>query len=143
MLCVWGNLNLKCWLIEFVIPNLSKIYFWIPEIFKTNVSNRFKSEFTIREHKITIGICVLVLWIHKVYFVVKKAGVKCSYQIFVVYKYIYKLLCHSCINTTIFAWYNHKQKLGFLVDKKNDKIYSLLKVWSIFQCSLFISSIFF
>ena len=31
-------------LIECIIPNRSKIYFWVPEIFKTNVSNRFLSE---------------------------------------------------------------------------------------------------
>ena len=30
-------------LIELVIPNMSKIYFCIPEIFKTNVSGRFYS----------------------------------------------------------------------------------------------------
>ena len=35
---------LKCLLIELVIPNLSFIYFCIPEIFKINVSNRFLSK---------------------------------------------------------------------------------------------------
>ena len=41
--CVYGIFNLKCLLIEFVIPNLSQNFFCIPEIFKTNVSNRFLS----------------------------------------------------------------------------------------------------
>ena len=50
-------------LIEFVIQNLCRIYFCIPKIFKTNVSNRFLS---------TFWICVLALWIHKGYCVLKK-----------------------------------------------------------------------
>ena len=37
------NFNLKCLLIEFVITNLSQIYCCIPEIFKTNVTNRLLS----------------------------------------------------------------------------------------------------
>ena len=58
-LCVSGIFNLKCLLIEFVILNLSQIYFFIPENF---------------EYKIIFGIYVLVLRIHnhKGYFVVKK-----------------------------------------------------------------------
>ena len=43
VLCVQGIFNLKCLLIEFVIPNLSQIYFCVHEIFKTNVSNRLYS----------------------------------------------------------------------------------------------------
>ena len=50
--------TVKCLLIEFVISNLNQIYFCILEIFKT------KSVF--------LFICLLVLWIHKGYFVVKK-----------------------------------------------------------------------
>ena len=41
MLCAQRTFNLKCLLIEFVIPNMSQIYFCIPEIFRTNVLNRF------------------------------------------------------------------------------------------------------
>ena len=36
IVCV-GNLNLKSLLTDFIIPNLSQIYFCITEIFKTNV----------------------------------------------------------------------------------------------------------
>ena len=61
-----GLFNFWCLLIEFVIPNLRRIYFRIPEIFKTNIWNRFFL------YKITFWICVLVLWIHKGYCVVKK-----------------------------------------------------------------------
>jgi hypothetical protein len=55
-------------LIEFVIPNLSRIYFYIPEIFKTNVLNHF----FLVQNLLTFWICVLVLWIHKGYCVEKK-----------------------------------------------------------------------
>ena len=41
MLCVKGIFNLKCLLIEFVTPNLSQIYFCIPEIFKMGVEKQF------------------------------------------------------------------------------------------------------
>ena len=54
--------NLKYLLIEFIILNLSQIYFCIPYLFKTNVWNRIKPPFEF---------CLLVLWIHKGYFVVK------------------------------------------------------------------------
>ena len=50
--------TVKCLLIEFVISNLNQIYFCILEIFKT------KSVF--------LFICLLAVWIHKGYFVVKK-----------------------------------------------------------------------
>ena len=58
--------NLYCFLIGFVITNLTRIYLCISEIFKTNVSNLFF------DYKITFSIYVLVLWIHKGYCVVKK-----------------------------------------------------------------------
>ena len=32
-----GNFYLKCLLTEFVMPNLSQIYFCIPEMFKLNI----------------------------------------------------------------------------------------------------------
>ena len=51
VLCVQGIFNLSCLLIEFVIPNLSQIYFYIPEIFKTYVSNQFLST------KSTVNLC--------------------------------------------------------------------------------------
>ena len=35
-----GIFNLKCLLVEFVIPNILVRFFCIPENFKTNVSNR-------------------------------------------------------------------------------------------------------
>ena len=37
VLCVLEIFNPKCLLIEFVIPNLSWIYFCIPESFQTNI----------------------------------------------------------------------------------------------------------
>ena len=39
-----GILNLKCLSIEFVVPNLSQVYFCMPENFKTNFSNRFGAQ---------------------------------------------------------------------------------------------------
>ena len=43
VLCALGIFNLKCLSIKFVTPNLSQIYFCIPENNKTNVSNQFLS----------------------------------------------------------------------------------------------------
>ena len=43
MSCVHGISNLKCLLIEVVITYLSQIYFYIPQIFKTNFLNQFLS----------------------------------------------------------------------------------------------------
>ena len=44
-LCCVGKeiFNLKCLLIEFLIPNLNQFYFRIQEIFKMSVYNRFLS----------------------------------------------------------------------------------------------------
>ena len=61
-ICVVGVGNfLLLMLINMNILNLSQIYFSIPEMSK-------RSRF---EYIITFWICVLVLWIHKGYFVVK------------------------------------------------------------------------
>ena len=46
---------IKCLLIEFVIPNMSKIYFCLPEIFKTNFSNRLFS--TISPFEFVFSSC--------------------------------------------------------------------------------------
>ena len=74
MLCVKEIFNLKCLLIEFIISNLSKIYFCIPNIFKTNVYNGFWAQ----NH-------FLNLFSHFVnsqkLFCSQKAGVKCSYSL--------------------------------------------------------------
>ena len=48
----------------FVIPNLSQIFVYLLEIFKTNVKPGF-------EYKITFWICILAVWIHRGYCVVK------------------------------------------------------------------------
>ena len=57
---------------EFVTPNLIQIYFCIPEIFKTNISNilTIKSPFELYS------------------ILSQKAGMKCSYQSFLVSKNI-------------------------------------------------------
>ena len=75
-------INILFLLIEYFILNLSRIYFCILEIFQTNVSNRFlstKSPFEIN--------CVLVLWIHKGYCVVKKLVWKIRIKAFCIKKY--------------------------------------------------------
>ena len=50
---------------EFVIPNLSQIYFCVPKALELT----FKTSFWVQNH--LLNFCCR-LWIHKVYFVVKK-----------------------------------------------------------------------
>ena len=64
--CEWWIFNLKCLLIIFFIQNLSHFCFFV---YQKSFKRRFKPVF---EYKITLGICVLALWNHKAYFVVKK-----------------------------------------------------------------------
>ena len=70
-----GIFSLKYLLIEFVIPNLSQIYFCIPEIFKKHVSNRFLSTRLPSEFVFSFIESMNSQWV----FCSQKAGVKCSY----------------------------------------------------------------
>ena len=60
-------------------------------------NERFKPVF---EYKISFGICVHELWIHKSIFIIKKAGLKFSYKSFLVYKLIFNL---SFISNVFFS----------------------------------------
>ena len=69
---VEGIFNLKCLLIDSVIPNLSQIYFGIPEIFKTNVTNRF----WVQNHLFIL--CSRVVNSQRLFYS-QKVGLKCPY----------------------------------------------------------------
>ena len=74
-----GNFNLKSLLNEFNIPNLSQIYFGIPE----SLGQTFKTCFWVQNHLLN---CFFVPWICKGLFCSQKASVKCLYESFLVYK---------------------------------------------------------
>ena len=67
MVCVQGVFHLKCLLIEY---SLYQMWFRFNFVYQKSLKRTFKTCFCGK--KITFGICVLVLWINKGYFVVKK-----------------------------------------------------------------------
>ena len=98
MFCVQEIFNLKCLLIEFVIPNLSQIYFSIQEIFKTNVSTHFFStksalEFVLTRCEFTKVILQSRSWCEM--FVLKLSG---KYQrCFVQFQHYWQLDISGCL----------------------------------------------
>ena len=74
---------------------------WVRFIFvyQKPLKRKFKPFF---EYKITFWICVFVLWIHILVIFSPKAGVKCLYKSFLVYKINYlSNLVHRCKNILI------------------------------------------
>ena len=65
MLCVYGIFNLWCLLIDFIIPNLSRIYF----VYQKSLKRTFKTSFWVQIH--LLNLCSSAVN-PKGYYVVKK-----------------------------------------------------------------------
>ena len=124
--------NFQPLLIEFVIPNLSRIYFYIPDIFKTNIKNRFLST------KNTLWIYVLVVLIHRGYCVVKKLVWNIRIKAFWYTKYIIctiyclqrqRLLFSKCVLIFLIAklifCINHSSYKRFFFALKGNSVYNI------------------
>ena len=122
-----GISNLKYLLIEFILQNLSKIYFYTCQ--KT-LKRRFK---TVFKYKITFWICVLVLWIHKC--IIKKMVWNVSIKAFW-YTNTPLVISAVCVNLLFHMTYNVNFK--FCCIWKNPRLNMYLRYShldrKVFQC---------